>query len=234
MTLGTPSYNSATGTLSFTAAAPAITGTTAVGLTLTFVNPDGGTATQAFSVNPQPTVTGTYYVPTFSTNYEVAVAGTGFESGITATSSNSAFSVLVAGVNSTGTVVTLLVTTTSAATTGTSSNITLTNLDGSTVTFALNGGSAPVPPKPVVFKVFRVYGVAWVGKTVTIKISGTGFYAQPKVTSNVAGVKAIVSGDTGTMLTVRVSAAANSPLGVHTFTVRLANGKSATVRYNQK
>ena len=234
LTLGTPSYNSATGTLSFTASAPAITGTTAVGLTLTFVNPDGGTSTQAFSVNPQPTVTGTYYVPTFSTNYEVAIAGTGFESGITATSSNSAYSVLVAGVNSTGTVVTLLVSTTSAATTGTSSNITLTNLDGSTVTFALNGGTAPVPPKPVVFKVFRVFGVAMVGKTVTIKISGSGFYAQPKITSNVAGVKAVVSGDTGTVLTVRVAVAANSPRGVHTFTVRLANGKAATVNYNTK
>lgn len=234
LTLGTPSYSSATGTYSFTASAPAITGTTAVGLTLTFVNPDGGTSTAAFSVNPQPTVTGTYYVPTFSTNYEVAVSGTGFESGIAATSSNSAYSVLVAGVNTTGTVVTLLVTTTSAATAGTSSNITLTNLDGSTVTFALNGGPAPVAKTPAAFKVFRVFGVAFVGRTVTIKISGTGFYGQPKVTSNVGGVKAIVSGDTGKVLTVRVTASATTPRGVHTFTVRLANGKSGTVRYNQK
>ena len=234
LTLGKPSYNSATGTYSFTASAPAITGTTAVGLTLTFVNPDGGTSTAAFSVNPEPTVTGTYYVPTFSTNYEVSVAGTGFESGITATSSNSAFSVLVAGVNSTGTVVTLLVSTTAAATTGTSSNVTLTNTDGSTVTFALNGGSAPVVKPPVAFKVFRVFGVTYVGKTVTIKISGSGFYGQPKVTSNVAGVRAVVSGDNGKVLTVRVTVAPTSPRGVHTFTVTLANGKSARINYNQK
>jgi len=234
LTLGTPSYNSSTATLSFTASAPAITGTTAVGLTLTFANVDGGTSTQSFSVNPQPTVTGTYYVPTFSTNYEVSVAGTGFEPGITATSSNSAFSVLVAGVNSTGTVVTLLVSTTAAATTGTSSNVTLTNTDGSTVTFALNGGSAPVVKPPVAFKVFRVFGVTYVGKTVTIKISGSGFYGQPKVTSNVAGVRAVVSGDNGKVLTVRVTVAPTSPRGVHTFTVTLANGKSGMINYNQK
>ena len=234
LTLGTPSYNTTTGVYSFTASGPAITGTVPVGLSLAFANPDGGTSTVAFSINPQPTVTGTYYVPTFSTNYEVSVTGTGFEPGMTATSSNSAFTVLVAGVNSTGTVATLLVSTTSAATTGTSSNITLTNADGSTVTFALNGGSAPVVKPPVAFKVFRVYGVAWVGKTVTIKITGTGFYGQPTITSNVAGVKAIVSGDNGKVLTVRVSVAATSHVGVHTFTVRLANGKAATVRYNTK
>ena len=233
LTIGAVTFVNAT-KMTFTAAGPAINGTVNVGLTLTLTNPDGGVATTGFSINPQPTVTGTYYVPTFSTNYEVSVTGTGFEPGMTATSSNSAFTVLVAGVNSTGTVVTLLVSTTSAATTGTSSNVTLTNADGSTVTFALNGGSAPVVKPPVAFKVFRVFGVAMVGKTVTIKISGTGFYAQPKITSNVAGVKAVVSGDTGTVLTVRVSVAANSHVGVHTFTVRLANGKTGRVNYNTK
>ena len=141
---------------------------------------------------------------------------------------------MVAGVNSTGTVVTLLVSTTAAATTGTSSNVTLTNTDGSTVTFALNGGSAPVVKPPVAFKVFRVFGVTYVGKTVTIKISGSGFYGQPKVTSNVAGVRAVVSGDNGKVLTVRVTVAPTSPRGVHTFTVTLANGKSARINYNQK
>ena len=235
LTLGTATYNSLFGTLSFTVTAPAITGTSPVGLSLILTNVDGGTTSVSFSINPPPTVTGTYYVPTFSTNYEVAIAGTGFESGMTATSSNSAFNVTVAYVNgTTGTSAVLLVTTTAAATTGTSSNVTLTNPDGSTVTFALNGGSAPVVKPPAVFKVFRVFGVAYVGKTVTIKISGSAFYGQPRITSNVAGVKAVVSGDTGSVLTVRVTASPTSPRGVHTFTVTLANGKSATVNYNQK
>ncbi len=235
LTLGTPSYSTATGTYSFTASGPAITGTAPVGLTLTFTNPDGGVSTQGFDINPEPTVTGTYYVPTFSTNLEVPVTGSGFQSGITATSSNSAYTVYVAGVNGTGTVVTLLVTTSSAATSGTSSNVTLTNPDGSTVTFALNGGPAPTSTKTAVaFRAIRVVGAAFVGKTVDVGITGTGFYGAPTIRSNSAGVRAWATHDNGHLLTVRVVVAKNAPRGVHVFTITLKNGKRTTVKYNQR
>ncbi len=235
LTLGTPSYSTATGTYSFTASGPAITGTTAVGLSLTFTNPDGGVSTQPFAINPEPTVTGTYYVPTFSTNLEVPVTGSGFEQNLTASSSNSAYTVYVAGVNGTGTVVTLLVTTSSAATSGTSSNVTLTNPDGSTVTFALNGGPAPTSTKTAVaFRAIRVVGAAFVGKTVDVGITGTGFYGAPTIRSNSAGVRAWATHDNGHLLTVRVVVAKNAPRGVHVFTITLKNGKRTTVKYNQR
>ena len=41
------------------------------------------------TVNPVPAVTGTYYVPTFTSNAEVTINGTGFETEITASSAHS-------------------------------------------------------------------------------------------------------------------------------------------------
>ena len=236
LTLGTPSYNAATGALSFTASAPAINGTTAVGLTLTFTNVDGGTSTASFSINPEPTVTGTYYVAPSSTNLEVAVTGTGFEPGVVATSSNSAFSVYAAGVTttSTGTVVTLLVTTTAAATSGTSSTITLTNPDGSTVSFPLNGGTAPKPVVKVAPKAIRMSGPVWTGKRTVVDILGVGFYGQPQITSNMGGTQVGVMRDNGKVLVIVVTVAKNVHVGVHTFTLRFANGQMTSVRYNQR
>ena len=200
---------------------------------LIVTNPDGGTSSVAgeLVITPSPTVTGTYYVPTFTSNTELVVSGTGFESGMTATSSNSAFTVSVANV--TPTAATLLVSTTSAATTGTSSNVTLTNPDGGTVTFTLNGGVNPntLPQAP---KALRAVGVAHVGMTSIVKIVGQNFYGQPKATSNVAGVSIGVSHDTGSVLTLVVKVAKNSPRGVHTITFTFHGGQTTTVRYNTK
>ncbi len=116
------------------------------------------------TVNPVPAVTGTYYVPTFTTNAEITINGTGFETGITASSANPDYTVLA--VASTPTTVTLLVTTDSNATSGTSSTITLTNPDGGSGTFPLNGGPNPntVTPTP---KATRTVGVVHTGKTST-------------------------------------------------------------------
>ena len=132
---------------------------------LVVTNPVGGgsvTVQNDITVNPVPAVTGTYYVPTFTTNAEITINGTGFESGITASSANPDYTVLA--VASTPTTVTLLVTTDSNATSGTSSTITLTNPDGGSGTFPLNGGPNPntVTPTP---KATRTVGVVHTGKT---------------------------------------------------------------------
>ncbi len=118
---------------------------------LVVTNPVGGgsvTLQNDVTVNPVPAVTGTYYVPTFTTNAEITINGTGFETGIKASSANPDYTVLA--VASTPTTVTLLVTTDSNATSGTSSTITLTNPDGGSGTFPLNGGPNPntVTPTP--------------------------------------------------------------------------------------
>jgi sugar lactone lactonase YvrE len=80
----------------------------------------------------------------------------------------------------------------------------------------------------------RVLGSAHVGKTVTLAIAGNHFYGQPSVTSDEAGTKAVVTHDTGTLLTLRVTVRRSSRVGEHTFTIRLANGASFKVRYSVK
>jgi hypothetical protein len=191
----------------------------------------GGSATMVndITVNPVPAVTGVYYVPTFTSNAEVTINGTGFESGITASSANPDYTVLA--VSSTPTTVTLLVTTDSNATAGTSSTITLTNPDGGSGTFPLNGGPNPktVTPTP---KATRTVGVVHTGKTSVVKVVGTHFYGQPKVTSNDKGTTVRVSGDTGKILTLKVTTKSTTKKGIHTFIIRFANGEQTSVKYN--
>ncbi|MHB8335471.1 MAG: beta strand repeat-containing protein [Acidimicrobiales bacterium] len=79
-----------------------------------------------------------------------------------------------------------------------------------------------------------VHGVAYVGRTVTLTISGGNFYGQPKITSNNAGTRVGVKGDTGTLLTIIVTTSANSRQGWHTFTITLANGKVCRANYDVK
>jgi len=235
VTLGTPVVTAGT-KISIPWTAAAIVGTVPVGLSLTVSNLDGGASTFALSVAPGPTVVGAYYVPTSSTNFEVTIVGTGFENGMTVASSNAIYTVSLANINATNTAATLLVTTTAAATSGTFSTITFTNPDGGTTSFALNGGPAPVvtPVVVVALHASGVHGVARVGKTVTLTISGTGFYGQPKITSTGAGVRATVSHDNGKLLTVRVTVPAKGAKGEHTFKITLANGKSCKVNYATK
>jgi hypothetical protein len=200
---------------------------------LVVTNPLGGgsvTVQSDITVNPVPAVTGTYYVPTFTSNAEVTINGTGFETGITASSANPDYTVLA--VASTPTTVTLLVTTDSNATTGTSSTITLTNPDGGSGTFPLNGGPNPktVTPAP---KATVVHGVVHTGKTTTVLISGSHFYGQPKITSNAKGTTVRVQKDNGKTLTVKVTTKSTTPKGVHTFIIRFANGEQTNVKYTE-
>jgi hypothetical protein len=199
---------------------------------LVVTNPLGGgsvTVQGDITVNPVPAVTGVYYVPTFTSNAEVTINGTGFETGITASSANPDYTVLA--VSSTPTTVTLLVTTDSNATAGTSSTITLTNPDGGSGTFPLNGGPNPktVTPTP---KATRTVGVVHTGKTSVVKVVGTHFYGQPKVTSNDKGTTVRVSGDTGKILTLKVTTKSTTKKGIHTFIIRFANGEQTSVKYN--
>ena len=209
-------------------------GATPVSLNLVITNPTTGGSTTVpaeLVVNPSPTVIGTYYVPTFTSNTQVVISGTGFESGITATSSNADYT--VTAVSSTPSTVTLIVTTDSNATSGTSSNVTLTNPDGGTVTFALNGGPNPntIPRAP---HAIRTVGPVWTGKTSTVKIVGSAFFGQPKITSNVGGTRVGVVHDTGSILTLRVTVAKTTKRGIHTFKITFANGDVTTVKYNQR
>ena len=232
-TFGTATVNAAGTFLTVPVQFTTLAGGSPAVINLIVTNPDGGTSSVAgeLVITPSPTVTGTYYVPTFTSNTELVVSGTGFESGATVTSSNSAYSVSVANV--TPTTVTLLVSTTAAATAGTTSNVALTNPDGGTVTFTLNGGPNPntLPKAP---KALRAVGVAHVGMTSIVKIVGQYFYGGPTATSNVAGVRIGVTHDTGSILTLRVTVAKNSPRGVHTITFKFRNGQTTTVRYNTK
>jgi len=200
---------------------------------LVVTNPLGAgsvTVQNDITVNPVPAVTGTYYVPTFTANTEVTINGTGFESGITASSANPDYTVLA--VSSTPTTVTLLVSTDSNATSGTSSTITLTNPDGGSGTFPLNGGPNPntATPKP---HATGVHGLVHTGKTSIVTISGTHFYGQPHITSNAKGTTVRVFKDNGKLLTVRVTTKKTTPKGVHTFIIRFANGEQTNVKYSQ-
>lgn len=238
LTVGTVTVGSGNTTMSVPVTAVAMTGTSPIVVSLTVVNPDGGTSSYSVTINAQPTVTGSYYVPTFSNNVQVVITGTGFESGMSVASSNSAYTVILGQVNpatppSVVSTAILVVSTTSAATAGTSSNITFTNPDSGKVTFALNGGPAPTPVVKT-FKVIRCVGYAMTGKTMTMTILGTGFYGQPRVMSSVGGVRVGVLHDSGTALTIRVTTSAKTPRGIHVFTVTLANGKSASLKYNQR
>ncbi len=77
----------------------------------------------------------------------------------------------------------------------------------------------------------KVKGSPVVGRSVTLKIVGTGFYGTPKITSNETGTKVTVSHVSATLLTVRVKVKAGSRKGAHTFTIHLADGRSCKVNY---
>jgi hypothetical protein len=113
---------------------------------------------------------------------------------------------------------TCIVTATKAAST---TNLAATSL-ATTVTFVVPG------PQPT-----RVIGFVTAGKTKTITISGMYFAGRPRITSH-AGTTAIVTKDTGKLLTVRVTVKAGSRNGIFTFTITNANGKSGKVKYVQR
>jgi hypothetical protein len=109
--------------------------------------------------------------------------------------------------------------------------VTMTDVNSQTTTGSLSvtiAAKAKAPPK---FHAIKVYGYAVVGRTETLVITGVGFYGKPRVTSNERGTTVAVIHDRGTQLVVRVKVRAHSGKGWHTFTIRLANGKTSRVNY---
>jgi IPT/TIG domain len=203
---------------------------TAVGYTVT--NTDGGAVKVAAFAYPifigaGPTITGvTPTTGTAGATTSFAVAGTGFEAGAV---------VSLSPANGTCGTATVSASTTLAAscTLGTPgvtpTYLVVTNPDGGSATSTTAVLPAQVVARP--FHVSAVHGAAVAGRTVTITISGTGFYGQPKVTAT--GYKFGVTGDSGSLLTIRVTAKKGLH-GEHDLTVRLANGKSGKAGFNTK
>jgi hypothetical protein len=82
-------------------------------------------------------------------------------------------------------------------------------------------------------KAVRLVGAIWNARKTTVTVTGYNFIGRPKITSNVAGFTAIVSSDSGKSLriVVTVKGSASKP-GVKVMTIRLANGKTTSVRYS--
>ncbi|MHB2029371.1 MAG: beta strand repeat-containing protein [Acidimicrobiales bacterium] len=107
------------------------------------------------------------------------------------------------------------------------------NAAGSSAAATASAMTKPAPVAPGPFTT-GAHGAALVGRTVTITISGGGFYGQPTITSTEAGTRVGVLHDTGTLLTIHVTTAARERMGWHTLTIRLANGKTCKVNYDVK
>jgi len=208
---------------------------TSVGYTVT--NPDGGSVKVAafgypIFIGAGPTITSvTPAAGKAGTTTSFAVAGTNFETGAV---------VSLSPANGTCTAPTITATTTLAATctlgqpSSVATDLVVTNPDGGTATSSTAVLPASTTKTAPAFHVSGVHGAGVAGKTVTVTISGTGFYGQPKITSNAAGSKFGVTKDTGRLLTVHVTTKAGTKAGEHTLTVRLANGKSGKAGYNIK
>jgi hypothetical protein len=200
----------------------------------TVTNADGGVAATSALLNPLtigagPTITSvTPTTGSAGATTSFAVAGTGFEAGavVTLTPANG-----TCGTATVSAATTLAATCTLGTAGVTPTYLVVTNPDGGAVTSTT--AVLPAQVVAVAFHVSGVHGAAVKGKTVTITISGTGFYGQPKITG-VAGTKFGVSGDTGKLLTVRVTTSAAVKTGEHLLTVKLANGKAGKAGYNTK
>jgi hypothetical protein len=79
----------------------------------------------------------------------------------------------------------------------------------------------------------RVVGYAVAGRTVSLAITGSGFFGRPRVTSH-SGTRVIVTKDSGTLLFLKATVKARSRRGTFTFTITLANGDQCQVKYVQR
>jgi hypothetical protein len=179
--------------------------------------PAGGTG--AITLAAGPTISAvTPSTATASGTTSFVITGTNFATGaiVTTTPTNG-----TCGTTTLTSSTSLSVTCTLGVAGTTATSLLVTNLNGGSATSAavLAAATAPAAVSPFTS---GASGTAKVGKTSTIVVSGGGFYGQPKATSS-AGIKAVVSGDTGTALTVRVTVSKNVP-GEHTLTFTLANG----------
>ncbi len=69
------------------------------------------------------------------------------------------------------------------------------------------------------------------GHWTTAHIIGSGFYGRPLVVSNLVGTSALVTHDSGRVLTLRIFVAKGSRPGHYRFTVVFAHGERDSVRY---
>jgi hypothetical protein len=220
--------------LTVTVAVTAPDTNTSVGYTVT--NTDGGTATvsatstSAILLGAGPTITSiTPATGMAGATSSFTVAGTGFETGavVTLTPAN--------GTCGTATVVSatsITVSCTLGQPSSVATDLVVTNPDGGSAT-----GTTPVlaaaKPAAAPFKVGATHGTAIAGKWSVLTVSGSGFYGQPKITSNAAGSKIGVTKDTGKSLTIRVWTKKGIS-GEHTLTIRLADGKTGKSNYSIK
>jgi hypothetical protein len=87
--------------------------------------------------------------------------------------------------------------------------------------------AAPKTPHPT-----RIIGSVRSRRTSNITIVGSGFYGQPRITSNGPGTRVVVRHDTGTQLKVVVQVRGIGHVGrTYTFTIRNANGRVGHIKY---
>jgi len=108
-----------------------------------------------------------------------------------------------------------------------------THGDAGTFTYRLQVTHPAPPPSFAAPGPIHVAGYAVAGRSVTLSVVGAGFYGRPSVASH-RGTTALVTRDSGTLLSLRVTVKPGSPNGVFTFTITLANGQSRRVKYNQR
>ena len=87
--------------------------------------------------------------------------------------------------------------------------------------------SSAAPP----LKAAHVNGSDTAEENNVITITGTGFVGRPRITSNVPGLEASVTRDTGRQLTVTVNLFAKATSGVRIMTIILADGKRTSVHF---
>jgi len=87
--------------------------------------------------------------------------------------------------------------------------------------------SSAAPP----LKAAHVNGSVTAEENNVITITGTGFVGRPRITSNVPGLEASVTRDTGRQLTVTVNLFAKATSGVRIMTIILADGKRTSVHF---
>ncbi len=159
---------------------------------------------------------------TVGTSYSVTLVGTGGASPYVWTETGA----LPGGLNLSGAGV---ISGTPTAAGSFSFTVTMTDAYGQVKTGTLSIAVA-AKAKPH-FRAIKVHGYAVRGRTVTLVITGVGFYGRPRVTSNERGTSVVVLHDRGTQLVIRVKVKAGSARDWHTFTIRLANGQIARVNY---
>jgi hypothetical protein len=204
---------------------------TSAGYTVT--NPDGGTAVvtgieaSAIKIDAAPVITSVSpATATAGSSTAFTITGTGFTAGSAVALSSDGTCGPAVFATPTSTSATLTATCTIGAAPTAAVSIVVTNVDGGSASSVVLALSAAKPA----FKVSGAHGTAIAGKTSTLTISGTGFYGQPKITSTAAGTKVGVAKDTGKVLTIHVTTK-KGVAGEHTFTIRLANGKTAKANY---